>query len=110
MPFALHPKFKQELERQEALGVIEKTNQPTEWVNSIVLIKKGDGSPRICLDPVNLNHWIKRSHHPVPLFKDIAVKCEVAWKFFKVDPRSGYWSMVLDEVSSELTTFNTVFG
>ena len=110
VPFALQPKLKQELERLEALGVIEKTTKPTEWVNSIVLVKKGDGSLRICLDPVDLNRWIKRPHHPVPLFEDIAAKCEGARKFFKVDARSGYWSMVLDDESSELTTFNTVFG
>ncbi|KAK2721884.1 hypothetical protein QYM36_004009 [Artemia franciscana] len=103
-------KLKQELERLEALGVIEKTTKPTEWVNSIVLVKKGDGSLRICLDPVDLNRWIKRPHHPVPLFEDIAAKCEGAQKFFKVDARSGYWLMVLDDKSSELTTFNTVFG
>ena len=110
VPFALQPKLKQELERLEALGVIEKTTKPTEWVNSIVLVKKGDGSLRICLDPVDLNCWIKRPHHAVPLFEDIAAKCEGARKFFKVDAMSGYWSMVLDDESSELTTFNTVFG
>ena len=110
VPFTLQPKLKQKLERLEALGVIEKTTKPTEWVNSIVLVKKGDGSRRICLDPVDLNRWIKRPHHPVPLFEDIAAKCEGARKFFKVDARSGYWSMVLDDESSELTTFNTVFG
>ncbi|KAK2707367.1 hypothetical protein QYM36_015155 [Artemia franciscana] len=110
VPFALQPKLKQELECLEALEVIEKTTKPTEWVNSIVLVEKGDGSLRICLDPVDLNCWIKRPHHPVPLFEDIAAKCEGARKFFKVDARSGYWSMVLDDKSSELTTFNTVFG
>ncbi|KAK2710841.1 hypothetical protein QYM36_012133 [Artemia franciscana] len=110
VPFTLQPKLKKELERPEALGVIEKTTKPTEWVNSIVLVKKGDGSLRICLDPVDINRWIKRPHHPVPLFKDIAAKFEGARKFFKVDARSGYWSMVLDDESSELTTFNTVFG
>ncbi|KAK2708133.1 hypothetical protein QYM36_013897 [Artemia franciscana] len=71
---------------------------------------EGDGSLRICLDPVDLNLWIKRPHHPVPLFEDIGAKCEGARKFFKVDARSGYWSMVLDDESSDLTTFNTVFG
>ncbi|KAK2721931.1 hypothetical protein QYM36_002485 [Artemia franciscana] len=88
VPFALQPKLKQELERLEALGVIEKTTKPTDRPKSLDQETPSSSST----------------------FRRHRRKCEGARKFFKVDARSGYWSMVLDDESSELTTFNTVFG
>lgn len=49
--FTLLPKLKQELKRVKQLGVQEKVDQPTEWVNSILMLEKPDGNLRICLDP-----------------------------------------------------------
>ncbi|KAK2717515.1 hypothetical protein QYM36_006334 [Artemia franciscana] len=110
VPFALQAMFKEELDRLESLGVIEKVTKPTQWVNSLVLVRKADGSLRICLDPVDLNRAIERPHYPIPLFDEVAAKCKGAKTFFKMDARNGYWSMVLDKPSSELTTFNTMYG
>ncbi|KAK2715086.1 hypothetical protein QYM36_009913 [Artemia franciscana] len=110
VPFALQAKFKEELDRLESLGVIEKVTKPTQWVNSLVLVRKAGGSLRICLDSVDLNRAIERPHYPIPLFDKVAAKCKGAKKFFKMDARNGYWSMVLDKPSSELTTFNTMYG
>ena len=110
VPYALQPKLKEELDRLENLGIIEKLKKPTDWVNSIVLVKKPDGTIRICLDPVDLNKCIKRPYHPIPSFDDIAVKCARAEQFFKTDARNGYRSMVLDEESADLTNFNTTLG
>ncbi|KAK2703917.1 hypothetical protein QYM36_017738 [Artemia franciscana] len=110
VPFALKAKFKEELHRLESLGVIENVTKPTQWVNSLVLVRKANKSLRICLDPVDLNRAIERPHQPIPLFDEVAAKCKGAKKFFKMDARKGYWSMVLDKPSSELTTFNTMYG
>jgi len=33
------------------MGIIKKVNIPTEWVNSMVVIKKPNNEFRICLDP-----------------------------------------------------------
>lgn len=65
IPFALHGALKDELDRMEKLGVIAKIDEPTEWVNSIVLVSKPNGRIRLCLDPRNLNKAIVR---PVFLF------------------------------------------
>ena len=83
---------------------------PTEWVNSIVVVQKPNGSLRICLDPVDLNKWVQHPYHPIPSFDDVAAKCSGSNTFFKLDSRQGYWSMELDEESSLLTTFSTIFG
>ncbi|KAK2727803.1 hypothetical protein QYM36_008330 [Artemia franciscana] len=110
IPISMQDRFKAELSRLETLGVIEKVSKPTEWVNSIIIVEKPDGSLRLCLDPRNLNKCIKRPHHPIPIFDDVAIKCANSKKFSKLDARHGYWSMELDDESANLTAFNTAFG
>jgi len=46
----------------EQLGAIEKVDQPTEWINSIVIVEKPGGNLKICLDPKDLNRAGKRNH------------------------------------------------
>ena len=110
IPVAVLPRFKEELERMERLGVIKKVTHPTDWVNSVVIVKKPDKSLWICIDPHDLNKAIKRPHHPMPTFDEAIQKHEGAKFFTKLDARHGYWSLVLDEESSELTTSATPFG
>jgi hypothetical protein len=43
--------LKVQLDKLEVAGIIRKVKEPTEWVNSMVMITKSDGSLRICLDP-----------------------------------------------------------
>ena len=62
VPVALKDKFKQELQSMEKAGIISKLdcNTPTPWLNSYVIVKKANGSLRICLDPTDLNKYIIR--------------------------------------------------
>ncbi|RXN33946.1 Transposon Ty3-I Gag-Pol [Labeo rohita] len=55
VPAPLREKLRQELERMTLMGVIEKVEEPTEWVNSMVRVKKANGDLRVCMDPKNLN-------------------------------------------------------
>ena len=114
------------------LGVIKPVTEPTDWVSSVAYSQKSNGRWRVCLDPKDLNQAVKRSHHHTPTSvcldpKDLnrAVKRshhhtptldEITHQFkgssvfSKLDARHGYWSVVLDEESSFLTTFNSPFG
>jgi hypothetical protein len=74
----------------------------------LVLVRKTDGSLKIFLDPVDLNRAIERPLYAIYLFDEVAAKYKGPKKFFKMVARNGYWSTVLDEPSSELTTFNTM--
>ena len=47
VPFALHDKLKQELDRMEKAEVICKVEEPTTWVSSIVLPIKKNGALRV---------------------------------------------------------------
>ena len=53
-------KSERELQRMENLDVIEHVTEPSDWVNSLVVVEKPNGQLRICLDPRHLNRAIKR--------------------------------------------------
>ena len=71
---------------------------------------KKNGKIRICLDPKDLNKAIQRKNYLLPTIEDIATRLHGAKVFTKLDVRSGFWHIALDEKSSYLTTFHTTFG
>ncbi|KAK2722764.1 hypothetical protein QYM36_003081 [Artemia franciscana] len=54
VPLAIQDKLKNELERLVSLGIIEKATEPTELVNSMVVVQKPNSDIWTCLDPVKL--------------------------------------------------------
>ena len=110
IPAALRDKVKTELEDMEKREVIRKVEEPTDWVSSMAIVEKPDGSLRICSDPRHLNKAIKREHFQLPAIEDITTRMANAKWFTKLDANRGYWQIPLDEESQLLTTFNTPFG
>ena len=52
-PFALKSSLKKELQQMEDLGIIRKSDSP--YASPVVVVKKKDGSNRICIDFCRLN-------------------------------------------------------
>ncbi|XP_021341363.1 uncharacterized protein K02A2.6-like [Mizuhopecten yessoensis] len=104
VPIALRDKLKAELERMVQAEVIVEVNEPTPWVNSLVVVEKASGKLRVCLDPQGLNKAIRRPHYPMKTLEEILPDLSRARYFTKLDARSGYWALKL------LTTFNSPFG
>ena len=75
----------------EAKKVITKVDTPSDWVNSLVIVEKPDGTLRICLDPRELNKSIKREHYQIPTLEDIQAKLNGANYFTSLDCSAGYW-------------------
>ena len=109
VPFAIRHKLQAELDRLVSLGVIEKVDQPTDWVNSIVLIEKHNGDLCICLDPKDLNRAIKQKFVQMPTTEEIMSMMSDAKFFSKMDASAGYWQIKLDEDSANLLAFNMPF-
>ena len=108
-PEAIRSRVTKELHRMEEEGVIEKVDQPTDWVNSMVTVIKPHKT-RICLDPRNLNEAVKREHFPLPTIEEVTARMPNAKVFSVLDAKSGFWQIPLDEASSLLCTFNTPHG
>jgi len=111
VPEALKPRLKDELDRMVKDGIITKVTEPTDWVNSIVLVEKPKtGKLRVCIDPKALNDAIRRPHYQMPTLDDVTSELSGATHFSILDITHAYWSVKLDHASSLLTTFSTTFG
>ena len=108
-PIASCLKVKEHLDKMEHLGVITHVDKPMDWVSSITYVQKANGKLHLCLDPRDLNEAIHHDHHKMPTVEEVAHEFAHSC-FTKLDAHHGYWSIVLDQDSSLLTTFNSPFG
>ena len=103
------PLLKNELDRMEKLGVIERTDD-SEWGAGAFGTPKKDGTIRVVADLRALNKVIKPRKYPVPKVIDMLRK-RLGYKFFsKLDVSMMYWIFELDEESKDLCTIVTPFG
>ena len=107
---ALIPKLDKELDSMLADGIIVSVDEPTEWVNSLVVREKSDGSLWVCVDPRDLNKAIKKEHYQVPTVESVTAKLHSYTLFSRLDAKLANWNVELDEESTYLTTFNTHRG
>lgn len=110
VPVALKPRLRQELDKLEKLNIVSKIEEPTDWVSSLVIVEKKNGDLRLCLDPKDLNQYIRREHYHIPTRTETTCDMAGARYFSKLDASSGFWQIPLEEQSAKLTTFNTPFG
>ena len=94
----------------ECLDVSTHVDEPMDWVSSITYVQKANGELRLCLDPCDLNEAICCDHHKMPTVEEVAHEFTHSHFFTKLDACHGYWSIVLDQDSSMLTTFNSPFS
>jgi transposase InsO family protein len=110
IPLALEAKVKIKLMEMESMGIVQKVNEPTDWVSPIVIVHKKDGDIRICLDPKHLNDNIKLCQYQLPTIDMLSSKLVGAKHFSVLDANAGFWMVPLTEDSSFLCTFSTPFG
>ncbi len=65
-------------------GVMKKQEEPTDWVNSMVIVETPK-KLRICLDPRDLNKAIKREHFPMKTIEGVVQNMPGAKVFSKLD-------------------------
>ena len=113
VPIAMKDKFKQELDAIESQGIISKYDGhdiSPEWLNSFVIVRKPNGSLRICLDLTDLNKDIIRPICNSQTMDDVVHRLKGA-KFFAVfDTSKGFFHIPLDQESKLLTAMLTRFG
>jgi len=110
VPFVLRDKLKTTLQSLQSRAIIEPVNEPLEWVNKIVIVEKPNGSLRVCIDPSDLNKYILRENYTIPTIEELAPTLSNKKFFTILDVKDGFYHMKLDEESSKLCSFNTIFG
>ena len=77
VPQALYKPLREKLKKLEAQGVIIAVNEPTDWMNGLVITEKRDVSLRLGLDPKYMNKNIRREHFQIPTFTEISMQLRV---------------------------------
>ncbi|VDI68014.1 Hypothetical predicted protein [Mytilus galloprovincialis] len=109
IPFHIRKQVEAELEKLEKQDIIEKVDGPTPWVSPIVVAPKpkNKNEIRLCVDMREPNKAILRSRHITPTLDDMILDLNGSKVFSKMDLRSGYHQLELNEESRNITTFTT---
>ncbi|XP_028672669.1 uncharacterized protein K02A2.6-like [Erpetoichthys calabaricus] len=110
VPVALMKLLEDELGSLVERGIIAQVEKSTDWISSMVVVKKASGKLRICIDPRPLNKALRRQHFPLPTIDDVLPNLTKARVFTVCDVKDGFWHIRLSEESSYLTTFATPCG
>uniref|UniRef100_A0A224YP72 RNA-directed DNA polymerase n=1 Tax=Rhipicephalus zambeziensis TaxID=60191 RepID=A0A224YP72_9ACAR len=109
LPFLLQQQVSDELSRLEKSGVIERVSA-SDWVSPLVVVKKKNGSLRLCVDLREPNKAIVVDGFPLPHIEELLQQLTGAVYFSKLDLASAYHQVNLSEPSRDLTTFVTHDG
>ena len=108
IPFAVRQEVAHQLHQMQKNGVIQPSNSP--WASPIVLVRKKDGTLRLCVDYRNLNSETKPEKFPIPRIDDNHDQLGESKYFSALDMASGYRQIKVSEESQEKTTFITQSG
>ena len=89
----------------EAMGIISKVDEPTQWSAGMVVVPKKSRSVRICVDLKPLNASVLREVHSLPKVDENLVQLSRGQLFSKWDANSGFWQIPLAKSSRLLATF-----
>nr|XP_020152320.1 uncharacterized protein LOC109737602 [Aegilops tauschii subsp. strangulata] len=111
-PYRHKPEHKTEIERQVAellkSGVIQRSQ--SNFPSPAILVKKKDGTCRLCIDYRHLNAMTRISKFTVPVIEELLDELHGARWFSKLDLRAGYHQIRLAKGEEFKTTFQTHFG
>lgn len=76
----------------------------------MVVVRKKDGSPRVCIDYRKLNKVIEKDGQPLPLIEDLLDKLEDSRVFSTLDLKNGFFHVPVEKQSRKYTAFVTLWS
>lgn len=108
LPAAYRNEVEQELEEMLQHGVIEPTTSP--WASPMVIVRKKDGTVRICVEYRRLNSVTDLDAYPLPRIEHILDSIGTARFITTLDLAKGYWQVPVSPVDRDKTAFVSPLG
>ncbi|KAJ0623757.1 putative nucleotidyltransferase, Ribonuclease H [Helianthus annuus] len=111
-PYRLAPSEMQELSTQLQELLDKEFIRPSfsPWGAPVLFVKKKDGSFRMCIDYRELNKLTVKNRYPLPRIDDLFDQLQGSSFYSKIDLRSGYHQLRIQEESIPKTAFRTRYG
>ena len=100
--------LKSQLEELMSKGFIRTSISP--WGAPVLFVKKKDGSLRLCIDYRQLNRVTIRKKYTLPRIDELFYQLQGSRVYSKIDLRSGYHQLRVQESDVPKTTFRTRYG
>lgn len=84
-------------------GVIEESTSP--WASNTVLVRKKDGTLRLCIDYRRLNQKTVKDSYAIPRIEEVLDTLDGAKYFTSLDMRSSYYQIEIEPSHKERTAF-----
>ena len=105
LPYALRQELKDEIREMLDMGVIRKSS--STYALPVVIVKKKDGSNRICVNYRKLNKVTIADPEPMKTSEDLFQQLGKSKFFSKIDLSKGYWQIPIAEEDVFKTAFVT---
>nr|KYP72694.1 Transposon Ty3-I Gag-Pol polyprotein [Cajanus cajan] len=111
-PYRMSPSELAELKKQLEELLEKQFIRPSVslWGAPVLLVKKKDGSFRLCVDYRQLNKFTIKNKYPLPRIDDLMDQLRGATVFSKIDLRSGYHQIKVKAEDIQKTAFRTMYG
>ena len=104
IPPSMFQEVKDHLQQLLACGIIRRSHSP--WTSNVVLVRKKDGSLRMCIDFRALNRRTVKDAYALPRVEDIFDRLAGSRFFTVLDMKSGYHQIEIEEQHKERTAFS----
>jgi len=111
-PYRMAPTELVELKKQIEELMVKQFIRPntSPWGAPMLLVKKKDGSSRLCVDYRQLNKMTIKNKYPLPRIDDLMDQLHGSTVFSKIDLRLGYHQILVKDDDVRKTAFRSRYG
>ncbi|GFX43004.1 retrovirus-related Pol polyprotein from transposon 17.6 [Trichonephila clavipes] len=103
LAFTVRKEVNKQIEEWLNEGIIRPSS--AEYASPIVMVKKKDGSSRMCIDYRKLNQKLVKDKFPLPIIEDVLDTLQEEKIYSTLDLRNGFFHVDVDEDYRKYTSF-----